>query len=52
MRIDEGSYIINISRLEKDEEIEKITKEIDEEVQSENAKEIQRESLDSDGESF
>ena len=58
MRIDEGSFINNISRLEKDEEIEKISKEIEEEEArhpenvKENQEEVKREALESDGESF
>ncbi len=54
MRMDEGSYIKNITRLEKNEDIEKITKEIEDEESrhSENKKEVERETLDSDGESF
>ena len=54
MRIDEGSYINNITRLEKNEDIEKIAKEIEDEEarHPENKKEIERESFDSDGESF
>ena len=54
MRMDEGCYIKNITRLEKSEDIEKITKEIEEEEarHPENKKEVERENLDSDGESF
>ena len=54
MRMDEGSYIKNITRLEKNEDIEKITKEIEDEESRhpENKKEVERETLDSDGESF
>ena len=54
MRMDEGSYIKNITRLEKNEDIEKITQEIEAEESRhpENQKEVEREALDSDGESF
>ena len=54
MRTDEDSFINNITRLEKSEDIEKISKEI-EEIESqnpENKKTVERESLDSEGESF
>ena len=58
MRLDEGCFINNITRLEKSEEIEKMSKEIDEEIEAEASvnpeikKEPEREALDSDGESF
>ena len=54
MRMDDGSYIKNITRLEKSEDIEKITKEIEEEESRhpENKKDTLREAFDSDGESF
>ncbi len=54
MRMDEGCYIKNITRLERSEDIEKITKEIEEEESRhpENHKDNLRETFDSDGESF
>ena len=54
MRMDEGSYIKNITRLEKNEDIEKITQKIEAEESRhpENQKEVERETLDSDGENF
>jgi DNA gyrase subunit A len=54
MRLDEGSYINNITRLEKNDDIEKMSRELDEEEAKnpENQKKPERESFDSDGESF
>ena len=56
MRLDEGCYINNITRLEKSEEIEQMSREIDEEIAKNPEPETkampEREALDSDGESF
>ena len=52
MRTQEGSYINNITRLEKNEEIEKISHEIDVENKETNENKVERESLESDGETI
>ena len=55
MRLSEGSTINNVARLEKAEEIEKVSEEIEKELEKSPAPEIKeevRESLDSEEESF
>ena len=57
MRLAEGAYIINATRLEKQEEIDESTEDIERDIESEKSEEKQveapaRESLDSEEESF
>ena len=57
MRLAEGAYIINATRLEKQEEIDESTEDIERDIESEKNEEKKveapaRESLDSEEESF
>ena len=58
MRLAEGSFINNVARLEKNEEIEKESQAIEEEIKKEESlnptaeKKEERASLESDEESF
>ena len=55
MRLAEGSFINNVARLEKSEDIEKISEEMDKEIASESTpkkEEPARENLDSEEDSF
>ena len=54
MRLDEGSYINNGARLEKEEDIEKESEAIDAEIEKDSVpeKKEERASLDSEEQSF
>ena len=56
MRLADGAYINNIARLEKTEEIEKESAEVDKEIENspkpEDAPKVERSELSSDEESF
>ena len=55
MRLDDGAFINNIARLEKDEEIEKESQEVDKEIENlpkPEAQPVERAELDSEEEAF